>query len=409
MFRLGIICCFLPQRCSTLTALLWFRPQSLLHIPQHPNIIPLYDAFLEPSTKELHFVFECMEGNLYQLTKSRKGRPLAGGLVADIFQQIISGLHHIHEHGYFHRDMKPENLLITTTGLDDYPASHPHAKPGTPPERDVTVIVKLADFGLARETASRPPYTEYVSTRWYRAPEVLLRSRDYSNPVDMWALGTILAELVNLKPMFPGESEVDQVLQICDVLGNPSAEYGKDSRGRSRGGGAWDRGIKMAASVGFDWPKVSIAAAAANADSFALTHRPMLQMCPTADSANQVHKSLQFTRANRTHRLHSGSSALRSGGSCHDCRLSETSLLLSCCSAPAAHQEPPACCQRTETSGKRTAVFIDCGSHGCTTSTAPFPLEYAGGSQTSIRGRPKPTFGAIRSLSSTYPLLSATS
>lgn len=229
--------------------------QSLLHIPQHPNIIPLYDAFLEPSTKELHFVFECMEGNLYQLTKSRKGRPLAGGLVADIFKQIIDGLHHIHTHGYFHRDMKPENLLITTTGLDDYPASHPHAKPGTPPERDVIVIVKLADFGLARETSSKPPYTEYVSTRWYRAPEVLLRSRDYSNPVDMWALGTILAELVNLKPMFPGESEVDQVLQICDVLGDPSSEYGNDSRGRCRGGGKWKRGVQMASIVGFQWPK----------------------------------------------------------------------------------------------------------------------------------------------------------
>jgi meiosis induction protein kinase IME2/SME1 len=74
----------------------------------HPNIIPLYDAFLMPETKELYFVFECMEGNLYQLTKSRKGRPLAGGLVASIFYQMLSGLHHIHQAGYFHRDMKPE-------------------------------------------------------------------------------------------------------------------------------------------------------------------------------------------------------------------------------------------------------------------------------------------------------------
>lgn len=201
-----------------------------------------------------------MEGNLYQLTKSRKGRPLAGGLVASIFQQIIHGLDHIHKHGYFHRDMKPENLLITTTGLDDYPST----KQGAPAERDVIVIVKLADFGLARETASKPPYTEYVSTRWYRAPEVLLRSRDYSNPVDMWALGTILAELVNLKPLFPGESEVDQVLQICEVLGNPSSEYGTDSKGRIRGGGAWERGIRMAASVGFQWPKVSFKAVVAD-------------------------------------------------------------------------------------------------------------------------------------------------
>jgi meiosis induction protein kinase IME2/SME1 len=228
--------------------------KSLLGIPAHPNIIPLYDAFLMPGSKELHFVFECMEGNLYQLTKSRKGRPLAGGLVASIFQQIVRGLHHIHVHGYFHRDMKPENLLITTTGLADYPSSAPLAMPGTPAEKDVLVIVKLADFGLARETNSRPPYTEYVSTRWYRAPEVLLRSRDYSNPVDLWALGTIMAEIVNLKPLFPGQSEVDQVLQICEVLGDPTREYGKDERGRLRGGGEWQRGIKMARAVGFEFP-----------------------------------------------------------------------------------------------------------------------------------------------------------
>ncbi|GAA5831734.1 hypothetical protein JCM11251_003860 [Rhodosporidiobolus azoricus] len=230
--------------------------KSLRQIPMHPNIIPLYDAFLLPSTRELYFVFECMEGNLYQLTKSRKGRPLASGLVASIFYQIVAGLHHIHSHGYFHRDLKPENLLITTTGLADYPASALYALPGTPPEKDVVVLVKLADFGLAREIASKPPYTEYVSTRWYRAPEVLLRSRDYSVPVDMWALGTILVEVVTLKPLFPGDSEVDQVYKICEVLGDPATEYGVDEKGRTRGGGTWARGVKMAKDVGFAFPKI---------------------------------------------------------------------------------------------------------------------------------------------------------
>jgi meiosis induction protein kinase IME2/SME1 len=222
----------------------------------HPNIIPLYDAFLLPTTRELYFVFECMEGNLYQLTKSRKGRPLASGLVASIFYQILTGLDHIHAYGYFHRDMKPENLLITTTGLADYPASSLFAPPNTPPEKDVVVVLKLADFGLAREITSKPPYTEYVSTRWYRAPEVLLRSRDYSVPVDMWALGTILVEVLTLKPLFPGDSEVDQVYKICEVLGDPSTEYGTDERGRVKGGGNWVRGIKMAKDVGFAFPKV---------------------------------------------------------------------------------------------------------------------------------------------------------
>ena len=198
-----------------------------------------------------------MEGNLYQLIKSRKGRPLAGGLVSSIFHQTVSGLYHIHASGYFHRDMKPENLLVTTTGLYDYRSVSPVAPPNPPPEKDVVVIIKLADFGLARETKSKPPYTEYVSTRWYRAPEVLLRSRDYSNPVDLWALGTIMAELVNLRPLFPGQGEIDQVARVCDLLGDPSDEYGLDSRGKSLGGGKWPRGIKMAKAVGFAFPKVS--------------------------------------------------------------------------------------------------------------------------------------------------------
>lgn len=230
--------------------------QSLRAIPFHPNIIPLYDFFLLPASKELYFVFESMEGNLYHLIKARKGRALAGGLVCSIFHQIVAGLHHIHASGYFHRDMKPENVLVTTTGLFDYTSVSPIAAPNCPKEKDVVAIIKLADFGLARETKSKPPYTEYVSTRWYRAPEVLLLSRDYSNPVDMWALGTIMAELVNLRPLFPGSGQIDQVARICEILGDPSDEYGLDSHGHPLGGGKWSKGIKMAKAVGFAFPKV---------------------------------------------------------------------------------------------------------------------------------------------------------
>jgi serine/threonine protein kinase len=232
--------------------------QSLRAIPFHPNIIPLYDFFLLPASKELYFVFESMEGNLYHLIKARKGRALAGGLVASIFRQIVSGLFHIHSCGYFHRDMKPENVLVTTTGLHDYQSVSPIAPTNAPPEKDVVAIIKLADFGLARETRSKPPYTEYVSTRWYRAPEVLLLSRDYSNPVDMWALGTIMAELVNLRPLFPGSGQIDQVARICELLGDPSDEYAPDGRGKTVGGGKWSKGIKMAKAVGFAFPKVGV-------------------------------------------------------------------------------------------------------------------------------------------------------
>lgn len=176
--------------------------------------------------------------------------------------------------------MKPENLLVTTTGLTDYLTAEalrhinsarannvpsdgplPPGADGRIParfEKDVSVIVKLADFGLARETTSLPPYTEYVSTRWYRAPEVLLRSREYGAPVDMWALGAILAEMVNLKPLFPGVSEIDQVYRVTEILGDPSPAYGVDDRGMVIGGGTWNTGVKLAKRVGFAFPKVRL-------------------------------------------------------------------------------------------------------------------------------------------------------
>jgi len=116
--------------------------------------------------------------------------------------QIFQGLAFMHRHGFFHRDMKPENLLCCG------------------PE-----LVKIADFGLARETRSRPPYTDYVSTRWYRAPEVLLHSINYNTPIDLWAVGCIMAELYTFRPLFPGTSEIDQIFKICSVLGTPDKVY----------------------------------------------------------------------------------------------------------------------------------------------------------------------------------------
>ncbi|KAI9512554.1 Pkinase-domain-containing protein [Russula earlei] len=230
---------------------------ALLGIPAHPNIIPLYDCFLLPETKQLYFVFEPMEGHLFQLIKTRHGRrPFAGGLVVSIFRQIAQGLHHVHASGYFHRDMKPENILVTTTGYHSYPNLSPTAPPDAPPEQDVKVLIKLADFGLAREIRSKPPYSEYISVRWYRAPEVLLKSRDYSSPVDMWALGTIMAELVNLRPLFPGKKEADQLYLITQVLGDPCETY-SDERGKQIGGGKWEGGVQMARdNFGFTFQKI---------------------------------------------------------------------------------------------------------------------------------------------------------
>ncbi|KAF7488553.1 Serine/threonine-protein kinase ICK [Sarcoptes scabiei] len=161
----------------------------------HPNLIKLKEVIREDNI--LYFVFEYMKENLYQLIKDRD-KPLPDRTNRLILYQILQGLTFMHKHGFFHRDIKPENLLCM--GPD---------------------LIKIADFGLAREIRSRPPYTDYVSTRWYRAPEVLLRSTKYNSPIDIWAVGCIMAELYTLQPLFPGRSEIDQIFRVTSVLGTP--------------------------------------------------------------------------------------------------------------------------------------------------------------------------------------------
>ncbi|KAM9558460.1 serine/threonine-protein kinase ICK-like isoform 1-T3 [Salvelinus alpinus] len=182
----------------------------------HANVVKLKEVIRE--NDHLYFVFEYMKENLYQLMKDRS-RLFPESAVRNIMFQILQGLAFIHKHGFFHRDMKPENLLCMG------------------PE-----LVKIADFGLAREIRSRPPYTDYVSTRWYRAPEVLLRSTTYSSPIDQWAVGCIMAELYTLRPLFPGSSEVDTIFKICQVLGTPKKND-------------WPEGFQLSVAMNFRWPQ----------------------------------------------------------------------------------------------------------------------------------------------------------
>ncbi|KAH9504143.1 hypothetical protein Btru_065105 [Bulinus truncatus] len=178
----------------------------------HPNIVKLKEVVRENDM--LYFVFEFMKENLYQMMKDRD-KLLPESVVRNITYQVLQGLSFMHKHGFFHRDLKPENLLCNGTEQ-----------------------VKIADFGLAREIRSRPPYTDYVSTRWYRAPEVLLRSTNYSSPIDIWAVGCIMAELYTLRPLFPGSSEIDEIFKICSVLGTPKKED-------------WNEGYQLAAAMNF--------------------------------------------------------------------------------------------------------------------------------------------------------------
>ena len=195
------------------------REVQSLKVLSHPNIVKLREVIRE--NDELFFVFEFLDQNIYQLTKDSK-RLFEESKIKWILYQILLGLAYMHKHGFFHRDMKPENLLVS--GSDSHP------------------LVKLADFGLAREIRSRPPYTDYVSTRWYRAPEVLLRSTAYNSPIDVWAVGAIMAELYTFRPLFPGASEPDTLYKICSVLGTPTAS-------------TWADGLRLAADIDFRWPR----------------------------------------------------------------------------------------------------------------------------------------------------------
>jgi serine/threonine protein kinase len=150
----------------------------------HKCIVKLKEVIR--ANDDLYFVFEYLDMNVYQMIKDRT-TDLPESQVKSIIYQTLEGLAYMHKHGFFHRDLKPENLLATGE------------------------IVKIADFGLAREIRSRPPFTDYVSTRWYRAPEILLRSTSYNSPIDIFAMGAIMAELYMLRPLFPGQNETDQI------------------------------------------------------------------------------------------------------------------------------------------------------------------------------------------------------
>ncbi|XP_039123605.1 cyclin-dependent kinase F-4-like [Dioscorea cayenensis subsp. rotundata] len=181
----------------------------------HPNIVKLKEVIRENNI--LYFIFEYMECNLYQLMKDR-GKPFSEVEVRNWCFQIFQALAYMHNRGYFHRDLKPENLLVTKD------------------------MIKIADFGLAREVSSQPPYTEYVSTRWYRAPEVLLQSSMYDSAVDMWAMGAIISELLTLQPLFPGTSEADEIYKICSIIGNPSYS-------------SWAEGLHLADMMNYQFPQ----------------------------------------------------------------------------------------------------------------------------------------------------------
>ncbi|NXR46822.1 CDKL2 protein, partial [Hippolais icterina] len=171
------------------------REIKLLKQLRHENLVNLLDVCKRK--KRWYLVFEFVDHTvLDDLEASPSG--LDYDRVRKYLFQIIRGTAFCHSHNIIHRDIKPENILVSQSG-----------------------VVKLCDFGFARPlAASGEAYTDYVATRWYRAPELLVGDSKYGRPVDVWAIGSLITEMLTGEALFPGDSEIDQLFQITKCLGN---------------------------------------------------------------------------------------------------------------------------------------------------------------------------------------------
>ncbi|XP_065605825.1 MAPK/MAK/MRK overlapping kinase [Cyrtonyx montezumae] len=173
--------------------------QALRRLSPHPNILTLHEVAFDKKAGCLSLICELMDMNIYELIKGRR-KPLPEKKVKNYMYQLCKSLDHIHRNGIFHRDVKPENILIKQNTL------------------------KLADFGSCRTIHSKQPYTEYISTRWYRAPECLLTNGYYSYQMDIWSAGCVFYEITSFQPLFPGSNDLDQISKIHDVIGTPATK-----------------------------------------------------------------------------------------------------------------------------------------------------------------------------------------
>ncbi|KAH8394162.1 hypothetical protein KR215_001272 [Drosophila sulfurigaster] len=177
------------------------REISLLKELKHPNIVCLEDVLMEENRIYLIFEFLSMDLKKY-MDSLPPEKHLDSQLVRSYLYQITNAILFCHRRRVLHRDLKPQNLLIDKNG-----------------------IIKVADFGLGRSFGIPVRiYTHEIVTLWYRAPEVLLGSPRYSCPVDIWSIGCIFAEMATRKPLFQGDSEIDQLFRMFRILKTPTED-----------------------------------------------------------------------------------------------------------------------------------------------------------------------------------------
>lgn len=195
--------CFDAFRNATDSQRTYREIMYLQELAGHDNIIRLLNIIRAENDRDIYLVFDHMETDLHAVIRA--------GILEEVHKQyviyqLLKSLHYMHTAELLHRDIKPSNLLLNSD-----------------------CHVKLCDFGLCRSVAdikasSTVPLTDYVATRWYRAPEILLGSTKYSKPVDMWSLGCILGEMITGKPIFPGNSTMNQIERIIELCGRPTPE-----------------------------------------------------------------------------------------------------------------------------------------------------------------------------------------
>jgi serine/threonine protein kinase len=184
------------------------RELQIMKEMHHPNVVALRHAFYTTGDKQdelyLNVVMEFMPEGLYKVIKhyTRTRQPMPSLIFKLYSYQIIRSLGYIHAIGVCHRDIKPQNLLVD-------PAAH---------------VVKLCDFGSAKKLVRGEPNVSYICSRYYRAPELIFGATDYTSAIDIWSAGCVIAEIILGKPLFPGESAVDQLVEIIKILGTPTRE-----------------------------------------------------------------------------------------------------------------------------------------------------------------------------------------
>ncbi|XP_063444650.1 cyclin-dependent kinase-like 4 isoform X5 [Mytilus trossulus] len=191
---------FLESEDDKMVKKIALREVRMLKQLRHDHLVNLIEVFRRK--KRLYLVFEFVDHTvLDELEKCPNG--LDENTVRRILWQVLKGVEFCHVHNIIHRDVKPENILVSKSG-----------------------VVKLCDFGFAR-TLAQPgeSYTDYVATRWYRAPELLVGDTKYGKAVDIWAIGCLLSEMLTGEPLFPGDSDIDQLYHIVKCFGNLTARH----------------------------------------------------------------------------------------------------------------------------------------------------------------------------------------